>query len=132
MSLLNHLNKFARRQRGVSLMETVVALGILAAISVTFLNGLATTSQATYVADEHTTASSLAQSQMEWAKNADYAYEATGYAPAPLPDDKDYLNYSASIAAQPLHSPDDGIQKITVTIQHSGEGVLRLEGYKVD
>ncbi len=132
MRLSKRLKIFVRRQPGVSLMETVVALGILAAIAVTFLNGLATTSQATYVADEHTTAASLAQSQMEWAKNADYVYEATGYSSAPIPDNKDYRHYSASIAAQPLHSPDDGIQKITVTVQHSGKGVLWLEGYKVD
>ena len=35
-------------------------------------------------------------------------------------------------AAEPLRAPDDGIQKITVTIKHSDKVVIRLEGYKVD
>lgn len=132
MPLMRRLKLFTRREAGVSLMETVVALAILGAISVTFLSGLATTSRATFIADEHTTAESLAQSQMEWARNTGYVYEATSYPAAPIPAHKDYLNYSASIAAQPLHAPDDGIQKLTVTIQRSGRGIILLEGYKVD
>ncbi len=132
MRLIRRLKLFARREPGVSLMETVVALGILGAISVTFLSGLATTSRATFIADEHTTAGSLAQSQMEWARNTGYVYEAVAYTAAPIPAHKDYLDYSASIAVQPLHAPDDGIQKLTVTIQHSGRGIVLLEGYKVD
>jgi type II secretory pathway pseudopilin PulG len=132
MRLIHILNKLTHRQSGSSLMETVVALGILAAISVTFLSGLTTTTRAAFISDRHVTAESLAQSQMEWAKDTAYVYEATGYSPAPLPGSKDYQDYSATISAQPLHAPDDGIQKITVAIQHSGQGVLRLEGYKVD
>ncbi len=69
---------------------------------------------------------------MEWARNTGYVYEAAAYPAAQIPAHKDYLNYSASIAAQPLHTPDDGIQKLTVTIQHSGRGIVLLEGYKVD
>ncbi len=132
MRLMRRLKLFIRREAGFSLMETVVALAILGAISVTFLSGLATTSRATFIADEHTTAQSLAQSQLEWVKNTGYVYEAASYPTAPIPAHKDYLDYSASIAVQPLHAPDDGLQKITVTIQHSGRGVTLLEGYKAD
>ena len=113
-------------------METVVALAVLGTIAVTFLSGLATSSKAAYMADERATALSLAQSQLEWAQNADYVPGATQYSLAPLPGVKDYINYSASIAAEPLHDPDDGIQEITVTVARSGEEVLILEGYKVD
>ena len=120
------------RESGVALLEMVVALAILGTIAVTFLSGLVTTSKAAFTADERATAESLAQSQMEWAKNSDYVYSATQYSPAPMPSGKDYINYSATIAAEPLHDPDDGIQKITVTVTRSGEGVITLEGYKVD
>ena len=113
-------------------METVVALAILGAMAVIFLSGLVTTSKAAFTADEQATAESLAQSQMEWAQNANYTDNATGYFPAPMPGGKDYINYSAVIAAEPLHDPDDGIQKITVTVTHSGETVIKLQGYKVD
>jgi len=122
----------ACRESGVTLMETVVALAILGTIAVTFLSGLVTTSKAAFIADEQTTAESLAQSQMEWAKNTSYSYNATDYFPAPIPSGKDYINYSANITAEPLHESDDGIQKITVTVKHFDEEIIKLEGYKVD
>ena len=123
---------FTCRESGVSLLETVVALTILSVIAVAFLSGLTTTSRAVFIADERSTAESLARSQMEWTKNVDYVYDATEYSPAPMPSGRDYINYSATIAAEPLRNPDDGIQKITVTVKHSGRGVIKLEGYKVD
>jgi len=118
-----------RHESGVSLMETLVALAVLGAVAVIFLSGLVTTSKAAFINDELATAESLARSQMEWCKKADYAAQ---YQPAPIPDCPDYVNYSATIAAEPLHNPDDGIQKITVTISRSGKEIIRLESYKVD
>lgn len=126
------LRTFACRESGATLLEAVVALAIVGTIAVTFLGGVVTISKAAFTADERATAESLAQSQMEWAKNSDYVYSATQYSPAPMPSGKDYTNYSATIAAEPLHETDDGIQKITVTVTRSGEGVITLEGYKVD
>ena len=132
MRLLRILGKFTGRESGVTFIETVVALAILGVIAVAFLNGLTTTSKSVFIADEHTTAESLAQSQMEWVKNASYSYNATTYSSAPIPSGKDYLNYSTLITAEPLRNPDDGIQKIIVTIKRSDKGVTKLEGYKVD
>jgi len=132
MRLLRILGKFTGRESGVTFIETVVALAILGVIAVAFLNGLTTTSKSAFIADEQTTAESLAQSQIEWVKNASYSYNATTYSPAPIPSGKDYLNYSALITAEPLRDPDDGIQKITVTVKRSDKGVIKLEGYKVD
>ena len=123
---------FIRRESGVTLLETVVALAILGTIGVTFLGGLVTTSKASFSVDERTTAQSLAQSQMEWAQSANYTDNATQYSPAPLPTGTDYLNYSVNITAEPLHPGDDGIQKITVTVNRSDEQVFTLESYKVD
>ena len=126
------LRVFTNHESGISLLETVVALAVLGTIAVIFLSGLVTTSKAAFTADERATAESLAQSQIEWAQNADYVYSATQYSPASLPSGKDYINYSATIAAEPLHDPDDGIQKITVTVERSDEEVIKLEGYKAD
>ena len=120
----------SRGQRGISLLETLVALFILSLIAVTFLSGVTTASKATFTADEQSTAESLARSQMEWAKKVTYLEEATQYPPAPISDSVDYSNYSVEITAEPLHNPDDGIQKITVTVRHSGEVVMQLENYK--
>ena len=83
--VVRKLNIFADHEAGVTLIETALALAILGAVAVTFLSGQATISRATIIADEKTTAESLARSQMEWSKNAEYVYSAGEYSPAPLP-----------------------------------------------
>jgi type II secretory pathway pseudopilin PulG len=132
MRLLKIQSTFTGRESGITLVETVVALAILGIIAVTFINGVNNASQSAFITDEQSTAESLAQTQMEWAKNTSYSYNATGYSPSPIPSSKDYINYSATIDAEPLHNPDDGIQKITVIVRHSDKGIIKLEGYKAD
>ena len=119
-------------EAGVSLLETVVVLAVLGTVAVLFLEGMTISSKAAFTADEQATAENLARSQMEWAQNVGYTSEATSYPSAPILTVKDYSGYSANIIAKPLHSPDDGIQKITVTVSHSGKQVFTMEGYKVD
>lgn len=113
-------------------METAVALAVLAAVGVTFLSGLASTSKAVVLADEQATAESIAWTQMEAVKQAAYVSGATTYGGEAIPINKDYLDYSVAITAQPLHNPDDGIQKIRVTVRRSGSAIMTIEGYKVD
>ncbi len=115
-------------------METAVALAILGTIAVALLSGLVAVNQAASTVDERTTAESLAQLQLEWVQNAAYAAD---YTALPLPGTTagyaiypDYANYSASISVDSLADPDEGIQKITVTITRSGVTVFVLEGYK--
>ena len=114
-------------------------MGLIAAA---FLGSLATTAQATFIADERATAESLARSQMEYVKSLEYVEYvdgATEYTPASIPDDEDYSNYSATIGVESLpadpNDPNggtlDGIQKITVTVEHHDEPVITLEGYKI-
>ena len=132
MRIFHMLKIFIARESGATLIEAVVALAVLGTIGVTFLSGLTITSKAAFISDERATSESLAQSQMEWVKNASYSYNATGYTSAPVPSSKDYLNYSATIIAAPLHNPDDGIQRITVTVKRDDETTMKLEGFKVD
>ena len=132
MRLWQKIMGLNRRELGITFLETVIALAILGAVSVSFLNGLTSASKSAFIVDEKTTAESLAQSHMEWVKNASYSYNTTSYSAAPIPDGKDYIQYSSVISAEPLNNPDDGIQKITVTIQRAGKDVYLLQGYKVD
>ena len=102
-----------------------MALAILGLIAVAFLSGLSTASKAVFIADERATAENLAQSQMEYVKNQDYA---ASYAPAPIPGE--YDGYSVMIDVDPLR--DGNVQKITVTIEHTNnKEVTTLEDYKV-
>ena len=123
---------FGGNEVGVALIETLVALAILGIVAAVFLSGLATTAKANFIVDEQATAKSLARSQMEYVKSASYVYEATQYTAAPVPSAEDYADYSVSINAEPLNNPDDGIQKITVTVKHHDKEVITLESYKVD
>ncbi len=130
------LSKILRKcvciESGTTLIETLVALALVGLTGVALLRGLEATSRAAIITNEQGVANSLAQSQMEWAKKADYVYEATAYSSGPLPDGDDYTGYSVSITAAPLRVPDDGIQGITVTVAHDAKDVVSLKGYKVD
>ncbi|MFC1954211.1 hypothetical protein ACFLVZ_00070 [Chloroflexota bacterium] len=119
-------------ESGISLLETLVALAVLGTIAVTFLSGVAISTKAAFTTDELTTAESLARTQMEWIQNADYTDNVSQYSAAVIPDVNDYSSYSVNITAEPLNIPDDGIQKITVTISRFNEQVLELEGYKIE
>lgn len=112
--------------KGMSGIEVIIALGILGLVAIVFLSGLSTALKASYLADERSVAESLARSEMEYVKSQEY--ETTEYDVIPdVPDD-----YSIQVTAESLDTPDDGIQKITVTVSHDSEVVFTLEGYKAD
>ena len=140
--LLSFTKKLRGNETGVSLVETLVALAILGLIAVAFLSGLTTAARATLIADEQATAESLARAHMEHVKSQDYIdyadldheeYEGLELEPA-------LASYSVEITAvpidpdtgQPLPSGDEGIQKITVTVNRNNKLVLTVDDYKVD
>ncbi|MFH0913818.1 MAG: hypothetical protein V1849_00830 [Chloroflexota bacterium] len=118
-------------ERGIVYLDTLLALVLLGMTAVTLLTGLTTASKAAMVADVKTSAESLARTQAEWVKNLAYADNATleAYSPATIPSH--YIHYSANVTAQPLNTPDNGIQKITIVISRDSNEVTRLVTYKV-
>ena len=125
-----------KNEKGFTLIGVVIALAILGVIAVGFLSGLAGASRALFTADERTTANNLAESQMEDVKNQDYDYTNDPPQYTLLSDIPD--GYDIEIAAERLNpegdevDDDDGIQKITVAIDHHGREVMILEDYKVN
>ncbi|MFC1920474.1 hypothetical protein ACFLYQ_01970 [Chloroflexota bacterium] len=128
LRIIKRLNK----ETGFSYIETLVALSVLGSIAVVFLGGVSMTSKAAYTLDVQETAASLAQLQVEWVKKSDYVYEATQYTISPVPDTEDYIGYSVAVTAQSLNTPDDGIQKISITVSHYAENIIEFETYKVN
>ena len=140
MLLLRATKKLGGGESGVTLIETLVALAVLGLIAVVFLSGLATAARATLIADEQATAESLARSEIEYVKSQDYINYAE-------PDPGEYelitspASYSLEITAEPINpdtgqplsaGEDDGIQRITVTVNRGSKLLLTVEGYKVD
>lgn len=125
-------------QQGLTLIEILVAMGILAAVAVTFLLGMSTSSKAVMVSQERVAVDSLGKSQMEYVKSS--AYDETNNPPVYgidpnliLPPGYSVLTAAARINADPGNDPneDDGIQRITVTVTHDGETAFTVVGYKV-
>jgi hypothetical protein len=93
---------------------------------------MAVTSKGSMVSQERVAVESLAKSQMEDTKAQDYIAEATSYPSVTLPADLGAQGYAIAVAAQPLNSPDDGKQRITVTVTRNEETLFTLVDYKID
>ena len=118
--------KKRKGEKGISLLETVIAVAIMGIITVAFLSALATTSSARAVNDERTAAKILAEGVIENIKSADYSLTYDAVVPAEFP--------GYTVEPNPIipETIGYGIQKITVSVFHQGHQVLTLEGYKVD
>jgi type II secretory pathway pseudopilin PulG len=130
--MLRRIRRKLREERGMALLEALVALAILGLTAVAFLGGLGTVFRAGGISDVRSTAESLATSQLEQIRDTGYSYNATAYDAAALPDATDYAGYAVNITAVALNSPDDGVQRLTVNITRHGETVYTMTHYKVD
>lgn len=131
MQLFKVAKKLKGNEAGASLIEILVALAILGLVAVAFLGGLATTSKAIIIANEQTTAESLVRSEAEYVKNYAYQYLATEYPVDPeLPIPTGWSVPPPVVEL--VHATDDGIQKVTITVERNGEVILSTEIYKMD
>jgi prepilin-type N-terminal cleavage/methylation domain-containing protein len=151
---------FGGNSRGFGLIEVLIALAILGVVAVAFLTALTTASTALILADERTTAESLARSQLESVKDQPYnptppqasygapiggirpgysiwSLEYQGYENFPQID-YSYTN-STDIIGVAWDSAncrpalvDTGLQAVTVIIYHEGTDgpILTTTAYK--
>jgi prepilin-type N-terminal cleavage/methylation domain-containing protein len=145
-----------RSEKGVSLLEVMVAITLMGIVFVAYTGALYTASKAVAIADERAAAESLARTEMEYVRSQGYSEAPWDYTltssekfrsnpgePTWWDDDKppllgsDYAGYSVTVSAEGLLVPsiDNEIQMITVTVAHQdGTGEIRdiitLEGYR--
>jgi hypothetical protein len=126
--MLKRKNKKIRGQRGIGLVETLMAVAILGTAVVTFVAGLATGAVSVRLNDQDATAQRLAQSEMEYIKNS--AFSAAGsYGLITVP-----ANYTVQVTAAAAAGTDSGlnIQKITINVLAGGSSIYTLTGYKTN
>ena len=130
---------FYRNERGIGLLETLVAITIIGACGVGFLAAMSTSTEAVDVTEKKVDVDNLARSQLEYTKNSPYVIGATSYTALDELDSTDpsYItiprDYDIIVSSGQLPgSSDEDIQLITVTIQHEGKNLLQLDGYKVN
>ena len=128
----NKLNRF--KKNGFSLVEVLIAMFILVVVGVAFLITLNYALKANMLDKSHTTAESLARSQLEYEKGLAYwsaapswtfTYDFDGATLDTPPlwvasaDYPKYSGYTVQVVANPVplgNTTDDGIQILTVTV----------------
>jgi type II secretory pathway pseudopilin PulG len=114
-------------ERGVSLVETLVAVAILGTALVVFMSGLSTGILATGRADRLSIAHELARSQLEDTKAQPYVAAPHTYPSVAAP-----AGYSVTSDATDAQNGDAAVQLITVVVSKDADVLFTLEGLKVD
>lgn len=135
------MRKIFREEKGFTLIEILVAILLLGLIGTAFFGGLSTSSRTVQLGDERATSESLARTEMEYVRKQDYylapwSYELPSPPGAPTPWDAShdlppgYSGYSLTVTAEALGAVDNGIQKLTIVIEHPDDEVITLVSYK--
>ncbi len=128
------MKRLFKGQQGISLIETVVALGLLAYIGVATLMAMQTNYKATGILDERVVADNLATAYLESVRESPFADTYS--------DDREGITVPGgySVAVDTYGTNDDitwvqpcaghTLQKITVTVSHGGNSVLSMSTYR--
>jgi type II secretory pathway pseudopilin PulG len=117
----------AQGQKGLGLVETLVAVAILGTSVVAFVVALSAGSIAAGEQEKETIAQSLAQTQVEYTKNYPFNPGASTYPTIAKP-----AGYTISVGVSSVPGTDVNIQKITVTILRDSVNLLMVSDYKVN
>jgi type II secretory pathway pseudopilin PulG len=112
-----------REERGETLIEVVIAIGVIGIVMVGFLGALRGGMMTLISTDERQTAVSLAQSQMENVRMQPFL---TSYTPAPVP--AEYAGYSVAISADSINTRDVNMQNVKITVSHQGRAIIMAPG----
>ena len=116
------------------MLEVLLSLALIGIVVAGILSALSTSSRATITNDVQTTAQNLAEGQIEYVRNQVYSvddppvYQILADLPA---------GYTVNCTATQVDpegdgsDDDDGLQKITVTVDFGGVTATTLETYRV-
>ena len=128
-------------EEGFSLLETLMAVMLLAICTAGLLFVLAQTTRLLLQTDLQESARNLATSQLEYIRGLPYDSTSDDasltYSPKPEVDTQYGLvtEVTSVVRMHPIENPqpgDEGVQKITVNISQGGNTLTTLEGYKAE
>jgi type II secretory pathway pseudopilin PulG len=128
-------------QRGIALLEILVGLAILAAITVTYINSLTGAYKGINISQEVVATESLAKSQIESIKVQDYVFvadynpadPANRYAVIDIPADLVAANYTVEILSPELvidGSQGFELQSVNVTVNRGEKQMMTISFYR--
>jgi prepilin-type N-terminal cleavage/methylation domain-containing protein len=126
-------------ERGMNLIETLVALAIVSIVLTGFLAALSTGAFGVATVRQRVTAENLARAQLEYTKDYTYTVGATSYPIVEHPEsypitiDISYWDPATKtfVSDQDVDDNCCGMQWITITVSHGGEPVFRAIDYKL-
>ncbi|MFA5309890.1 MAG: prepilin-type N-terminal cleavage/methylation domain-containing protein [Dehalococcoidales bacterium] len=113
-----------KKEKGNSILEVLVALALLGALSVLFMGGVINSTKARVTADSHASAKILAEGIIDSVKKMPY----DAYYDVTIPEE--FATYAANLTVTNLSNGN--IQKLAVAVWHLDKEVLTLEDYKVN
>ena len=114
------------RERGLALVETLIATAIVGATVVGMVMGQGGGSPSSE-ADLDEITSDIARAQLESVYEADYVPHPATYPSVPAPD-----SFTVTATTAALEGGDPNIQRIVVAVSKDGQPVLVVETYKTN
>jgi len=125
-------------ERGVTLIETLVAIVVLATVGATMVAGVFTVIKSDESVRTRIAAESLARYELEYIKtmtylNAPWTYILPGTPPSwdlahsNLPPG--YADYTVTVSASTIAGYDEDIQKVSAVVRYKGSQLLEVDTY---
>ena len=114
-------------QKGMSMLEALVSIGILGGVVITFIFAMSGGALAVNENEEEVTVQNLARNQMEYIKSCAYSADATTYPKISTPP-----GYSISVGVMAVPDTNNNIQKVTANISRESVLLMTISDYKVN
>jgi type II secretory pathway pseudopilin PulG len=118
---------YKRGEKGITLVESLVAIAILGGSVLTLILAMSGGALAIKENDQQAVAQSLARTQLEYVKSCTYDPVAVTYPAVSAPG-----GYSITVGVTSVPDGDANIQKITANVTRGGAIIMTAEDYKVN
>jgi len=126
--------RLPRGQKGLTLIEVLIAVGILSAIGVTLLNAIDSSNRAIGIVDSKITAMNLAITNLETIRETEfkdsYSNDTASIVIPPHYEKNIRLEYSSDGETWSETYTDETLQRIIISISQQGKPTYSLCSYK--